>query len=80
MGQWDKFSLRQYSFVLNAITYYNGGLSENSEADLNFFSSGFLKSTHSYMEGIRTHQNGWYSGAYGGGGDFIPDEDISVVR
>ena len=32
------------------------------------------------MEGIRNHKNGWYSGAYNGGDDFIPDGDISVVR
>ena len=32
------------------------------------------------MEGIRAHKNGWYSGAYNGGDDFIPDGDISVVR
>ena len=80
VGQWDTCSLRQYSFVLNAITYYNGGLLGISEAYLKLFRSRCLKSTHSYMEGIRTHQNGWYSGAYNGGDDFIPDGDISVVR
>ena len=80
MGQWDKCSLRKYSFVLNAITYYNGGLLGISEVDLNFFSSICLKITHLNVEGIRTHKNGWYSGAYNGGDDFIPDGDISVVR
>ena len=33
VGQWDKCLLRQYYFVLNAITYYNGGLLRISEAD-----------------------------------------------
>ena len=80
MGQWDKCSLRKYSFLLNAITYYNGVLLRISEADLNFFISRCLKSTHSYMEGIMNHKNGWYSGAYNGGDDFIPGGDISVVR
>ena len=32
------------------------------------------------MEGIRTDKNGWYSSAYKGGDDFIPDGDIIVVR
>ena len=30
--------------------------------------------------GDQDPQNGWYSVAYNGGDDFIPDEDISVVR
>ena len=80
MGQWDKCLLRHYYFVLNAITYYNGGLLGIYEADLNFFSSRCLKSTHLFMEGIRNHKNGWYSGAYNGGDYLIPDGGISVVR
>ena len=80
MGQWYKCSLCQYSFVLNAITYYNGGILGISEADLNIFSSRCLQKYTFVYGGDRTHKNGWYSGAYNGGDDFIPDGDMSVVR